>query len=72
MKHYAFVDGQVIGPVLWEAVSGLPVGTFTCTPHDKDTTWCRLTSITGNWKVLPLQEVSPEFRMQLLLLGVPT
>lgn len=33
-------------------------------------TWCRIVGEYGKWAFLPAEEVPPEFKLQLLLLGV--
>lgn len=70
-KHYAFVDGMVIESDSWrELTRSLRVGTPTFSPRDSSMTWCRIVGEYGKWAFLPAEEVPPEFKLQLLLLGV--
>ena len=72
-KHYAFVNGEVIEAASWrELVPSLRKGVLTYSPRDSSTTWCRITGDRGEWVFFPAEEVPPEFKLQLLLLGVPT
>ena len=72
MKHFAFVDGQVIGAASWGEFSNLPIGTITYSPLDLFDPWCKLTGGKhgGGWVAITVLDAPPEFKVQLLLLGV--
>ena len=72
LHHYVFVNGEVLGMRYWSEARKYPAGTCTYSPTDSESDkWCQLTGEGTHWDSLEPEDVPPQFKVQLLLLGVP-
>lgn len=70
-KHYAFVDGKILATDSWYDFKNHPAGTVTYSPLDVENPWCRFLMNSKHWEPLDFSEVPSEFKVHLLLMGVP-
>jgi hypothetical protein len=70
MRHYFFIQGQVVVFTAWPDAAGFPHFTYFYSPDDSKAAQWGYTRHDTSWRTAVLEEVPPAFRTQLLLLGV--
>lgn len=72
IKHYTFRGNKVTEHETWSTVKPIDDDQYFYSPNDDQYSWgCLEHEQPHGWRVLPVEEVPKEFRLQLLLMGVP-